>query len=64
MTRYKLTKLYPGSPEKGTIVYSPHRIGAYKDVKYKMKNSKNNRNYLFFSSKYIENFPEFWKKIK
>jgi len=68
MVRYKLTQVYPGSPDKGTIVYAPHREKAYQDPdgsnKYKMKDSRNCRNYLFFSADYIENHPKFWKKIR
>lgn len=64
MKRYKLVKEYPGSPDKGTIVYSPHRERSFNDFPYKMKNTKNVKNYLFFDSVYIENFPEFWKKLK
>jgi hypothetical protein len=64
MERYKLVKEYPGSPDKGTIVYSPHRSQAYKDMKYKMKDERNVTNQIFFSQDYIENHPEFWKKMR
>lgn len=68
MERYELVREYPGSPEKGTIVYAPHREKAYQDKdgssKYKMKDTRNCKNYIFFSADYIEKYPKFWKKIQ
>lgn len=63
MARYKLIKEYPGSQPKGTIAYSGHRVSAYKDMKYKLKNKGKTINYIFFSAEYIENHPKFWKKL-
>ena len=63
MKRYKLIQEYPGSHKKGTIVYSPHREQAYKDLKYKIKNEKDIINHIFYDEEYIENYPKFWKKI-
>lgn len=63
MARYKLVLEYPGSPEKGSIVYSGHRERSYSDLKYKLKDNKNTKNYIFFDSNQIENFPKFWKKL-
>lgn len=63
MERYCLIREYPGSPAKGTIVYAPHRVQAYKDLKYKMKNKGNVSNHIFFDAAYIEKFPKFWRRI-
>ena len=62
MKRYILVKEYPGSPRKGVIVYHPHKERGYED-KYKMRNLGNYKNYIFYSEHYIEDYPEFWKKL-
>jgi hypothetical protein len=62
MAQYKLILEYPSSPEKGSIVYSGHRERAYSDLKYKLKNGRNIKNYIFFDADLIEKFPKFWKK--
>lgn len=63
MKRYKLIQEYPGSFPKGTVVYSSHQEESYKDEKYKVKNTRNCKNYIFYSEEYIENYPKFWKRI-
>ncbi len=63
MERYKLIRKYPGSLDIGTVVYAPHRMSAYSDYKYKMRNVGNTSNHIFYDSEYVEKFPEFWKKI-
>lgn len=68
MERYKLIKLYPGSPDLGTIVYSPHIYKAYKDMEGYFK-TKNPDRYtsimIFYSEDYIKKEGKgFWKKIK
>lgn len=63
MARYQLIKEYPGSLDKGTIVYSGHKEQSYSDYKYKVKNEKNVRSYIFFDADYIEKFPKHWKKL-
>jgi hypothetical protein len=66
MKRYKLIKKYPGCPNIGTIVYSPHKI-YYVDRndndKYKIKNERNVQNWIFYSKDYIEKYPKFWKQL-
>lgn len=69
MTRYELIKEYPGSPKKGTIVYTPHKHLKWggewiEEMKYKMKNFKNVDNQLFYSRHEIEDWPKYWKLIK
>jgi hypothetical protein len=64
MKRYQLIRKYPGSPELGTIVHSPHKIKSYGfGDEYKMNNSKNTKNWIFYSKDYIEKYPKFWKKL-
>ena len=64
MERYKCVKKYPGGPDKGTVVYHPHRYRAWHDEYFKMKNDRRCINHIFFSEDQIKDFPEFWKKIK
>lgn len=66
MIRYELKQKYPGSPKLGTKVYTPHREKAYLNDEqsvYKEYNTKNCRNFIFYSREYIENHPKFWKKL-
>lgn len=63
MKRYKLICTYPESPDKGTIVYYPHRYKNAYEEEYKMKNDKNVVNFIFYSRDYIEKSPKFWKKL-
>lgn len=65
MKRLKLIQEYPGSFEKGTIVYHPHKnkFGGYK-MDYKVKNPNRYTNVqVYYSKEYIENYPKFWKQI-
>ena len=64
MERYKCIMKYPGGPNKGAIVYHPHRVSAWSDVYFKMKNERNVINHLFFEEDEIKNYPKMWKKIK
>lgn len=64
MERYKLKKEYPGSPKKGSIVYSGHKNQAYSDHKYKLKNEPGVSNNIFFDKNDIEGYPDNWKKLK
>jgi hypothetical protein len=66
MKRYKLVKEYPGSPDKGTIVYRPHRnnFGGW-EMDYKERNpDRYTSNNIYHYKDNIEKFPEFWKLIK
>lgn len=63
MERFVLVMEYPGSPEKGSMVYSNHRMKAYSDYKYKLRNERNVKNHIFYSREYIENYPRHWRKL-
>jgi len=66
MRRFQLIKKYPGCLDIGTIVYSPHRERAYLNDEgsmYKERNTRNVKNYIFYSKNDIETFPKFWKEI-
>lgn len=64
MERYKCILDYPSGPSKGSIVYSGHQEKAYQDFKYKLKDERNIKNYIFFTDQEIENYPLNWKKLK
>jgi hypothetical protein len=63
MERYKLKKEYPGSPKKGSVVYSGHKREAYSDYKYKLRNEPGVSNDIFFDKNDIEGYPDNWKKL-
>lgn len=54
---------YPGSPKKGSTVYSGHKIKSYSDYSFKLKNDRDCINYIFFTENDIKNHPKIWKKI-
>jgi hypothetical protein len=60
MNKYKLIKTYPNSPELGTVV-SKGTVGF--DDKYPDQYGSLD-NTMFFTVKEIENYPEFWEKVK
>ena len=64
MERYKCVLDYPSGPGKGSVVYSHHKEKAYNDFKFKLKNDKNTRNFIFFTEEEIKNYPLNWKKLK
>lgn len=51
MKKYKLIKIFPGSPSLGTIIEDTGQ-GSYK-----MNNSQ------YYGKINIENYPEFWEEI-
>jgi hypothetical protein len=60
MNKYKLIKKYPNSPELGTIVV---KVTIHSDDKYPNQYGSLD-NTMFFTVKEIENYPEFWEKVK
>lgn len=66
MKRYKLVREYPGSPKLGSVVWFTE--GKFKSLghnnSYKLSNTRNSRNYIFYEIDYIEDYPKFWKKLE
>jgi hypothetical protein len=60
MNKYKLIKKYPNSPELGMVVVKG-TVGS--DDKYPEQYGSLD-NTMFFTVKEIENYPEFWEKVK
>ena len=56
--KYKLIKLYPNSPEIGTIV---HKTKAENGYGWKDEGPYDSR---LFTNKTVENYPEFWEEVK
>jgi hypothetical protein len=54
MTKYKIIKEYPGSPELGTVVEG--------DKMCNFKYSRDNRQFCVLNS-HAENNPEYWEKV-
>jgi hypothetical protein len=60
MDKYKLIKTYPNSPELGMVVCKG-TVGSYDKYPDQYGSLDNT---MFFTVKEIENYPEFWEKVK
>lgn len=59
---FKLEKLYPGSPELGSIVIETFSTGGT-SIGYILSSAISQANLIRYDKNTIENFNEFWKNI-